>query len=187
MTYALVQTQNADAVAEHQYATADEVQFTYFDTCIGLAGIMQAGGVFGAHLVMNGGTFSAGDAGEVAAVIQTLQYQPGSLMLIGQTGTWQRDCAAGFDALVDALAVANIHPFTEGMFRVYVDDGRLLADQVDAAEGSEEAAEADVAATDDQPLPSQVQTQATDQTIAADTAQTQAQNAVQSAESSDGL
>lgn len=187
MTYALVQTQNADAVAEHQYATADEVQFTYFDTCIGLAGIMQAGGVFGAHLVMNGGTFSAGDAGEVAAVIQTLQYQPGSLMLIGQTGTWQRDCAAGFNALVGALAVANIHPFAEGVYRVYVDGGRLLADQVDAAEGSEEAAEADVAATDDQPLPSQVQTRATDQTIAADTAQTQAQNAVQSAESSDGL
>ena len=105
MPYTLRPAADAMAIAEQEYATAQEIRFTAFTSCIGVIA-RQGPNLTAVHLVMRADDDSPFDTPAVLAVLARLTAHYDSAWIIGCTDLWenpQNDVLAAFGQLVAGI------------------------------------------------------------------------------------
>jgi hypothetical protein len=141
MPYTLTPAGNALAIAECQWAAAANVaaqngdtlptiQFTGFSSCIGIAARNNNGtDVIGIHLAIDaadGTRFGVGDIPTVMNVLQTWNYDPMTLFVVGQISTWKGAIPLAFAQLITALGNPRQFPYGDGTYGAGLDQANVL-------------------------------------------------------------
>lgn len=125
MPYALILAGNPMAIAECEYGAAGAIKFTPFTSCIGvLAKVQGQNQVIGVHLVMvdaADNTFTAADVPLVTQALTALNYDPTTVLIIGQIAYWENSAAAAYNALVVALNPADTYQLADGTYGATID------------------------------------------------------------------
>jgi hypothetical protein len=123
MAFQFALTANTMQIAELQYAAAAAIQFTGFSSCIGVIGqITGQNQVFGVHVPLITGAgemFAASDVAAIQAVLQTLNANPATVMVIGQLSVWEASNPAGYAAVLTAWPAA--YPLAQGVYGATLD------------------------------------------------------------------
>ena len=123
MAYSFNMAKDPLNVAEQQYATAEEIRFTMFTSCIGLIARNNAV-VTGVHLVMLSEDDTPFDNNAAQAAVDLLgEYQ--EVVVIGQANMWQHNLSAPYDHLIGLLENPTIRDLNDGVY-----GGRVSGDQL---------------------------------------------------------
>jgi hypothetical protein len=132
MPYTLQPAANAMAIAEQQYATAEEIRFTAFTSCIGIIG-RQGPNLTGVHLVMRASDDSPFDTPAVLAVLARLTAHFETVWIIGCTDLWenpQNNVLAAFGQLVAGIRsdeAVKRFPLAPSTYGARIDEDGALA------------------------------------------------------------
>jgi hypothetical protein len=105
--YKLSQAANPDAIAEREYASAAEIGFTQFTSCIGV--IAKEGPTLTAvHLVAATGKDHIFNTNDVSKVLGRLPKKPDAVSIVGSIDIWEDQAngkvlTAAFQKLTDSL------------------------------------------------------------------------------------
>ncbi|HCK19741.1 MAG TPA: hypothetical protein DHW36_14615 [Thalassospira sp.] len=127
MAYAYTEAQDAQAVAELQWAKANTVMFTKFTSCIGLMGIKDDK-VIGVHLPLRDGA-NAVTNDDIDAAIALLDGAANPV-IIGAISAWKASASSVFDHLVDALNPVEQYAYGDGTYGGSVSNGRVQPEYV---------------------------------------------------------
>jgi hypothetical protein len=108
----LLQPGSSAALAEQEYATGQVIQFTGFDSCIGV--VARTGqSLLGIHLVMfqqNGSVFSVADAIDIRNRVATSAPQAQEIVICGVFTAWSQNIGAAFQELIAQLQALVVAP-----------------------------------------------------------------------------
>jgi hypothetical protein len=126
MAYTLSEASNRLSIKEQEYASAAEIKFTMFTSCIGV--IAKKGGTLTAvHLVMKSRDDSLFDSTAAANVLALLPKSPDAVTIFGCCSLWenpQNNVLAGFQKLTGSLSSVTKYQqytFGEGEYGAQID------------------------------------------------------------------
>ncbi|MGB0523419.1 MAG: hypothetical protein ACPGJS_10695 [Flammeovirgaceae bacterium] len=127
MPYNLSQGGNAMAIAEQEYATAGEIKFTAFTSCIGIISRDKTK-ITGIHLVIIGKDKTPFNDNVIPEIVRILGSYD-QVWVIGSTGIWENPAngvSAAYEKLIKALKNPSIYPLADGTYGAKLDeDGDL--------------------------------------------------------------
>lgn len=126
MPYTFTAGGDAMKIKEQQYASAAEIGFTKFTSCIGVVAL-KGGSLTAAHLVMKADDGTLIDATAMAKLITLLPASPDAVTIFGCISLWENpanNVQAAFQKLTaayDKLAKYQQYAFGEGTYGAKVD------------------------------------------------------------------
>lgn len=128
MPYTFTQTTDAMGIKEQEYATAKEVKFTKFTSCVGI--ISRKGTMLtGVHLVMVAKDSSSFDEAAALKIAPLLGSSPDEIYIFGGTESWKAakgGVGQGFAKLLSALSGAKVYNWGDGTFGAKIgEDGKI--------------------------------------------------------------
>lgn len=130
MPYTLNQAANVMAIAEREWGVAQTIQFTPFTSCIGvLAKVKGQIQVIGVHLGLYDGQsnpFTAEVVTLIKSVLTNRNYDPATVIIIGQIAVWEKSAAVPYQTLLTTLSPVNTYPLANGTYGATINtDGQI--------------------------------------------------------------
>lgn len=126
MPYKLREASNGLSIKEQEYASAAEIKFTMFTSCIGVIAKKDSS-LTAVHLVMKADDDSIFDANAAVNVLALLPKSPDAVTIFGCCSLWenpQNNVVAGFQKLVGSLKSVTKyqqHTFGQGSYGAQID------------------------------------------------------------------
>jgi hypothetical protein len=105
---------NALAIPERRWASAQQIQFTPFTSCIGLIGI-NGPNLTALHLGLVDGAFGFDNAAADQAAAIMAPCAAG-IFVIGETAYWTNTVPGPYQHLLNQLNAPNLYPLADGTY-----------------------------------------------------------------------
>ena len=130
MAYTLSEATNRLSIKEQEYASAAEIKFTMFTSCIGVIA-KKGDALTGVHLVMKAKDDSIFDSTTAVNVLALLPKSPDAVTIFGCCSLWenpQNNVMSGFQKLTGSLKdVTKYQQYTfgEGEYGAQIDGSEI--------------------------------------------------------------
>ena len=120
MPYTLNQAANSMAIAEREWGVGQTIQFTHFTSCIGvLAKVKGQNEVIGVHLVLidnQSNPFTAEVVTLINSVLTSRNYDPATVIIIGQIAYWEKSATVPYQTLLNTLPPVSTYQLGDGTY-----------------------------------------------------------------------